>query len=105
MCVHGYPAGKSIFCLQLESRVTEITKRCDTSHADTYEDDVSVACAARCSLAAQYVPCSSFLGDNTRFLSRDTVCQFSSNRNRPSGSALVMFLRARRWPVGASACE
>ena len=49
MCVHGYPADKSIFCLQLESRVTEITKRCDTSHADTYEDDVSVACAARCS--------------------------------------------------------
>ena len=39
-----------------------------TSHADTDEDDVSLAGALQLQLVAQYVAWSTFLGDNTRFL-------------------------------------
>ena len=63
MSVHGYPADKSIFLLQLEIRLTEVTKR------QLAVWRVSCWCAARCrTLVAQYVACSPFLGNNTRFL-------------------------------------
>ena len=38
-----------------------------TSHADTDEDDVSLAGVLQMQLVAQYVACSPFLGNNTCF--------------------------------------
>ena len=59
MSVHGYPADKSIFLLQLEIWLPEVTKRdswqCRTSNAYT-EEDVSLAGVA------QSVACSPFFG-------------------------------------------
>ena len=61
---------------------------------------------------AQYVACSPFLGDNARFLVTERrVSNLPASRgrsfwrssNRLPDSVLVMFLRARRWPVGACA--
>ena len=64
-------------------------------------------------LVAQYVACSPFLGDNTRFLvAVGTPCvkyasvtgpSFCRSSNRLLDSVLVMFLSARRWPVGVCA--
>ena len=43
MSVHGYPADQSIL-LQLETRLTEVTRRerAGTSHADIDQDQVSI---------------------------------------------------------------
>ena len=42
--------------------------QCGTSHADTDEDDVSLAGVLQMQLVTPYVACSPFLGDNTRCL-------------------------------------
>ena len=65
-------------------------------------------------LVAQFVACSPFLGDNTRFVVGSSCVKSASvtgrsfcRRRRSSNmllySVLVMFLRARRLPVGACA--
>ena len=63
-------------------------------------------------LVTQYVACSPFLGDNTRFLvsvrgvsnlPASHGCSFCRSSNSLLGSVLVRFLRARRWLVGACA--
>ena len=56
------------------------------SVADTDEDDVSLARVLRDELVAQYVPCSSFLGDNTR---RNTVFELGRHvSNLPAGHSV-----------------
>ena len=64
-------------------------------------------------LVAQSVACLPFLGDNTRFFSVGTpgvksaditgrrFCRFYRSSNGLLDSLLTMFLRARRWLVGA----
>ena len=63
-------------------------------------------------LVVQYVACSPFFCDNTRFFSVGAPCvksasvtgrSFCRSSNRLLDSVLVMFLRARRWLVGACA--
>ena len=63
-------------------------------------------------LFAQSVACSTFLGDNTCFFESGRRVphlpayrghSFCRSSNRLLGSMLVMFLRARRWLVGACA--
>ena len=65
-----------------------------------YEDDVSLAHVLRDAVDR---PCSSFLGDNTRFLSGDADCQICQHPVDAVFAAVQIGLRARRWPVGA--CE
>ena len=87
--------------------------QCGTSHADTDENDVSLAGVLQ-DAVGRVVCCvfAPFLGDNTRFFSVGTLCvksasvtgrSFCRSSNRLLDSVLVMFLRARRWPVGACA--
>ena len=63
-------------------------------------------------LVMQYVACSPFLGDNTRFFSVGTPgvksagvtgCSFCRSSNKLLDSDLAMFLRTSRCLVGACA--
>ena len=94
MSVHGYPADKSIL-LQLETRLTEVTRR--------------ERCSWSRSLLLFHTSVrASLLGDNMRCFQRPLAVsvqwtQFLRSSNRLLGSMLVIFLRGGLWPAGACA--
>ena len=112
MSVHGYPADKSIFLLQLETRLTEVTRR-DSWHVPCrHRSRRCLSCwgAARCSWSRSLLlfhPSvrAPLLGDNTQF-SDSSVSRgrsFCTISNRILRSMLVMFLWGKLWPVGECA--
>ena len=112
---HGYPADMSIFLLQLEIRLKsqKDSWQSGTSHADTDEDDVSLAGVLQdaewshsplrvCRFGAII---HVFVSVGTPGVKSADVTgrRFCRSSNRLLDSLLAMFLRARRWLVGACA--
>ena len=99
------------FFYNLKLGLLKSQKETAGSVADTHEDDVSLAHVLRDALGLAVCSVFVVLSDNTRFLESGSRVSKSASapctqflpqfKYRPLGSVLVMFLRARRWPVGA----
>ena len=113
---HGYPADMSIFLLQLEIRLTEVTKRqlavWHVPCRHIWRRCVSCWRAAGSSWSHSplrvcrfWVIIHVFVSVGTPGVKSADVARlrFCRSSNRLLDSLLAMFLRARRWLVGACA--